>query len=82
MAHLSDRQKADLVRQHLDGVPWTRIAEHSGVTVRTLQRWAEGSPPPHWCSPAFRSLSRSRRCLCESPDSRLVREVRSGRDGQ
>lgn len=40
MAHLSDRQKADLVRQHLDGVPWTRIAEHSVVTVRTLQRWA------------------------------------------
>lgn len=40
MAHLSDRQKAELVRQHLDGVPWTRIAEHSGVTVRTLQRWA------------------------------------------
>lgn len=28
------------MRQHLDGVPWTRIAEHSGVTVRTLRRWA------------------------------------------
>src|SRR5690625_8042016 len=40
MAHLSDRQKAELVRQHQDGVPWTRIAEHSGVAVRTLQRWA------------------------------------------
>lgn len=40
MAHLSDRQRAELVRQHLDGVPWTRLAEHSGVAVRTLQRWA------------------------------------------
>ena len=40
MARLSDRQKAELVRQHQDGVPWTRIAEHSGVAVRTLQRWA------------------------------------------
>lgn len=40
MAHLSDRQKAELVRQHQDGVPWTRLAEHSGVAVRTLQRWA------------------------------------------
>lgn len=40
MAHLSDRQKAELVRQHRDGVSWTRLAEQSGVTVRTLQRWA------------------------------------------
>lgn len=40
MARLSDRQKAELVRQHQDGVPWTRLAEHSGVAVRTLQRWA------------------------------------------
>ena len=40
MAHLSDRQKAELVRQHREGVPWTRLAEHSGVTARTLQRWA------------------------------------------
>ncbi|PPG00864.1 resolvase [Pseudoclavibacter sp. RFBI5] len=40
MAHLSDRQKAELVRQHQDGVPWTRFAEHSGVAVRTLRRWA------------------------------------------
>lgn len=40
MAHLSDRQKAELVRQHQDGVPWTRLAEHSGIAVRTLQRWA------------------------------------------
>ncbi|MCU1508954.1 MAG: Mu transposase/integrase [Glaciihabitans sp.] len=40
MAHLSDRQKAELVRQQQDGVPWTRLAEHSGVAVRTLQRWA------------------------------------------
>ena len=40
MAHLSDRQKAELVCQHHDGVPWIRLAEHSGVAVRTLQRWA------------------------------------------
>lgn len=40
MAHLSDRQNAELVRQLQDGVPWARLAEHSGVAVRTLQRWA------------------------------------------
>ena len=40
MAQLSDRQKAELVRQHHEGVPWTLLAEHVGVTVRTLQRWA------------------------------------------
>lgn len=40
MAHVSDRQKAELVRQHQDGLPWTRLAKHSGVAVRTLQRWA------------------------------------------
>lgn len=40
MAQLDDRQKVELVRQHRDGVPWTRIAAHSGISVRTLQRWA------------------------------------------
>ena len=40
MAHLSDRQKTELVRQHQEGVPWTRLAAHSGVAVGTLQRWA------------------------------------------
>lgn len=40
MAQLDDRRKVELVRQHREGVPWTRIAAHSGVSVRTLQRWA------------------------------------------
>ena len=40
MAQLSDRQKAEFVRQHHEGVPWTCLAGHAGVTVRTLQRWA------------------------------------------
>jgi putative transposase len=38
--YLDDRQKAALVAQHEDGVPWTRLAEHAGVSVRTVQRWA------------------------------------------
>ncbi|WP_136612139.1 Mu transposase C-terminal domain-containing protein [Sinomonas albida] len=40
MAGLSDREKAELVHRHRDGVPWVRLAEDAGVTVRTLQRWA------------------------------------------
>jgi len=38
---LSAQEKVALLRQHLDdGVPLTRLAEHAGVPVRTLSRWA------------------------------------------
>jgi len=60
MAHLSDRQKAELVCQHLDGVPWTRIAEHSGVTVRTLQRWAARTGAGQLARPPRRDKGASR----------------------
>lgn len=32
--------KIALLRQHDDGVPWTRLAAESGVSLRTLSRWA------------------------------------------
>jgi putative transposase len=36
-------EKATLLRRHLDdGVPLTRLAEHAGVPIRTLRRWAAG----------------------------------------
>lgn len=38
---LTAQEKAALVRRHLDdGVPLTRLAEHAGIPVRTLCRWA------------------------------------------
>jgi len=38
---LSAQDKVTLLRQHLDdGVPLTRLADHVGVPVRTLSRWA------------------------------------------
>lgn len=39
MVQLSPQQKIELLHQHADGVPWTRLSRHSGVSVRTLQRW-------------------------------------------
>ncbi|WP_253904153.1 Mu transposase C-terminal domain-containing protein [Arthrobacter sp. Br18] len=36
----SVQDKLALLRQHDDGVPWTRIAAESGVPLRTLGRWA------------------------------------------
>lgn len=32
--------KIALLRQHDNGVPWTRLAAESGVSLRTLSRWA------------------------------------------
>lgn len=40
MTQLGDHRKLELVRQHREGVPWTDLAAHAGVSVRTLQRWA------------------------------------------
>lgn len=38
---LTAQEKAALVRRHLDdGVPLARLAEHAGIPVRTLCRWA------------------------------------------
>lgn len=38
---LSAQERVALLRQHLDdGVPLIRLAEHAGVPVRTLSRWA------------------------------------------
>ena len=31
--------RAELLHLHQDGVPWARIAEHAGVSTRTLRRW-------------------------------------------
>lgn len=40
MAQLTPEEKAELLRLHDEGVPWSRIAEKSGVSLRTLARWA------------------------------------------
>src|SRR5699024_7229462 len=40
MAQRTPEERLALLRQHDDGVPWTRIAAESGVPVRTLSRWA------------------------------------------
>jgi len=40
MAQRSVEDKLALLRQHDDGVPWTRIAAESGVPLRTLTRWS------------------------------------------
>ncbi len=38
---LTAQEKTALLRRHLDdGVPLARLAEHAGVPVRTLHRWA------------------------------------------
>ena len=40
MVRRSVHDKIDLLRQHDQGVPWTRVAAESGVPLRTLSRWA------------------------------------------
>ncbi len=40
MAQLTQQEIAVLLGQHEDGVPWSRIAADSGVSVRTLARWS------------------------------------------
>ncbi len=43
VVRLAPEAKAALLRRHLDdGVPLTRLAEHCGIGVRTLRRWAAG----------------------------------------
>ncbi|MHA7174872.1 Mu transposase C-terminal domain-containing protein [Arthrobacter monumenti] len=53
----SVQDKLALLRQHDDGVPWTRIAAESGVPLRTLTRWAA----KYRVDPASVSLQRSGR---------------------
>lgn len=57
MAQMSPQERLALLRQHQDGVPWTRIAVDSGVPVRTLARWAA----QYRADPASRGLQRLRR---------------------
>ncbi|SMY13198.1 Mu transposase C-terminal domain-containing protein [Brevibacterium jeotgali] len=57
MAQLRPQDKAMLLRQHEDGVPWTQIAAESGVPVRTLTRWSA----QHRADPTSRGLQRQRR---------------------
>ncbi|WP_255546288.1 MULTISPECIES: helix-turn-helix domain-containing protein [unclassified Nesterenkonia] len=40
MAQFTAEEKITLLRQHDEGVPWTRIAAESGVALRTLTRWS------------------------------------------
>lgn len=40
MVQRSLEDKLALLRQHNDGVPWTRVAAGSGVALRTLSRWS------------------------------------------
>lgn len=51
------QDKVDLLRQHDQGVPWTRIAASSGVPLRTLSRWATR----YRADPSSISLHRSHR---------------------
>lgn len=41
MAQWTVDAKLALLRQHDEGVPWTRLAATAGVPVRTLSRWAK-----------------------------------------
>lgn len=57
MAQWTPQDKLAVLRQHDDGVPWTRIAAESGVALRTLTRWAA----QYRADPTSRGLERSRR---------------------
>ncbi|GAB3249265.1 transposase [Arthrobacter pigmenti] len=57
MAQLAPENKVALLRQHEDGVPWTRIAAESGVPLRTLARWSA----KYRTDPTSHGLQRSRR---------------------
>ncbi|WP_035770120.1 Mu transposase C-terminal domain-containing protein [Arthrobacter castelli] len=57
MAQLTPENKVALLRQHEDGVPWTRISAESGVPLRTLTRWSA----KYRADPTSRGLGRSRR---------------------
>lgn len=57
MAQLTPEDKVALLRQHDDGVPWTRIAAESGVPLRTLARWSA----KYRADPTSRGLQHPRR---------------------
>ncbi|WP_324615217.1 Mu transposase C-terminal domain-containing protein [Nesterenkonia sedimenti] len=57
MAQLTPKERIALLRQHDEGVPWTRIAAESGVSLRTLSRWAG----QYRADPSSGGLERSRR---------------------
>lgn len=57
MAQLTPQEKVMLLRQHEDGVPWTRIAAESGVPLRTLTRWSA----KYRAAPTSRGLQRPHR---------------------
>ena len=56
-ARLTSEEKAALLRQHEDGVPWPRLADAAGVPLRTLQRWAAA----YRVDPTAGGLARRRR---------------------
>lgn len=57
MAQFTSEKKITLLRQHDEGVPWTRIAAESGVALRTLTRWSA----KYRADPTSRSLTRPAR---------------------
>ncbi|MBC7594109.1 MAG: DDE-type integrase/transposase/recombinase [Kineosporiaceae bacterium] len=57
MVQKTAEMKLALLRQHDDGVTWTRIAAESGVPVRTLTRWASR----YRADPSSHALERPRR---------------------
>lgn len=57
MAQWAPKERIAVLRQHDEGTPWTRIAAESGVSVRTLTRWAA----QYRADPSFGGLDRSRR---------------------
>jgi putative transposase len=69
MAQRTVEEKLALLRQHENGVPWSRISEKSGVPVRTLGRWAA----TFQADPTSRGLARPRRA--DSGKKRLPVEL-------
>jgi len=69
MAQRTVEEKLALLRQHENGVPWSRISEESGVPVRTLGRWAAAFR----AAPTSRGLTRPRRA--DSGTKRLPAEL-------
>lgn len=57
MAPLTPEKKIALLRQHDEGVPWTRIAAETGVSLRTLTRWSG----KYRADPTSRGLDRTAR---------------------
>lgn len=57
MAQLTSEEKVALLRQHDDGVPWTRISAETRVPLRTLTRWSA----KYRTDPTSHGLQRPRR---------------------